>query len=158
MNPLKEARLQQNMTQADLAQRANISVNAVIKYEQGLYEKPSTKIIEALGEDPYALAINYENWRKDHLRNNAWRFSNASLALLSGAKHPLTTFRIAIDCPSQAELAKWLCMHQATISKYESGTCRELPNQLRAALLEVLSQKVVENINALGIEYYNKRH
>jgi len=140
-NPFRELRLKQGISQYDLAHRAHISKHAVLRLEQGCYEKPLPSIINYfIGFYPnltnYGLTAAYEEFQYETRKSHA------------GLLGPLTQL---IDCPvgihplvwlrtnygyNPTSLAKALCISQSTIVYFERKSVHQhsVPAQLLRAL------------------------
>lgn len=75
MNPLRQLRSDLFMTQEEVADLAGITSQSILRYEQGLYEKPSLKLIQTLLSlgSPSNVTIqsvtkDYSKWRTAHQR------------------------------------------------------------------------------------------
>lgn len=152
-NPLKSERLSRNLTQKQLAKLAQISQNAIVKYEHGLYQHASSSIIHAL----YAWDLshrlttthNYETFDKNlKVKYMVWRVKAVQEArphLQKGryygvhprpvGLHPMADWRtnyLFID--SQMEFCKLLVLHPSILAQYESGHTRSMPSEIKFAL------------------------
>lgn len=161
MNPLKEARLAFNWTQNELAREANITPNALIKNEQGLYPEPSNKVVLALGGDQRMIA-DYKLWRLEHL-DAACSFFTRHKEILglqpSGGLNPFICWRVHhLHIDSRLEFCKLLVLHPAVVQKYEQGEMRTMPESLYETLRRVgVSHDSVIYLNRLGESYYDRR-
>lgn len=170
INPLKKARLDLNLTQQALAKQADISVNALIKYEQGLYPEPSAKIINALfelGYDPYTgvdeLVRNYSYWRYNKvLAARVTLHSHRNIIGLkpSGGVNPFVCWRVHhLHLPSRLEFCKLLVLHPAVVQKYEEGQMRDLPKSIRQTLTQVgIYADSIDYLELLGRAYYDRNY
>jgi DNA-binding XRE family transcriptional regulator len=158
INPLKVARQISGYTQEDLSYYAGVTPGAILKYEQGLYENPSLKILKVLsdrtGIPVKALIIEYSEWR-------SWKRRTAylpSVGILHFNEffHPLTQYREAAGYRSMQSFCIDLCMHPATVGKYEKGLCRSMPLMVKTALSEGgLSPTGIDIIHRRGQVYYD---
>lgn len=168
INPLKRARLDLNLTQHQLAKQADVTVNALIKYEQGLYPEPSAKIINALfelGYDPYIgvdeLVRNYSFWRFQKVE--AAKFvlrphRNITGLKPSGGVNPFVCWRVHhLHLSSRLEFCKLLVLHPAVVQKYEEGQMRDLPKSIRETLTTVgIHTDSIDYLELLGRAYYDR--
>lgn len=169
-NPLKEARLALNLTQSQLANLADVTPNALIKYEQGLYPEPSLKILTALvtaldADSDYAdtLTRAYYNWRVDKLieAKVVFKFNTVIKGLHpTGGVGPFLCWRLHhLHISSRLEFCKLLVLHPAVVQKYEEGQMRSMPVSLYATLLAVgLTADSVNYLSILGERYYDQTH
>lgn len=169
-NPLKNARLQLNLTQRELAVKVGITPNAVIKYEHGLYPEPSDKIINALsaaidGGPSYAIALrmSYMNWRYDRIVAAIpffKRYLDTSSVAPSGGENPFISWRVRhLHISSRMEFCKLLVLHPAIVQKYEEGQMRQMPEVIWSTLKAVgLPVGSLSYLNSLGESYYDRTH
>jgi transcriptional regulator with XRE-family HTH domain len=168
-NPIKEARLDLNLTQHELASRAMMTPNALIKYEQGLYPEVSTKIITALAwaldQDltSYSAVLSkaYKNWRVDKLLDARIFFRhNTEVRGLNptGGVNPFVCWRTHhLHISSRLEFCKLLVLHPAVVQKYEQGEMRQMPESLYKTLLIVgVTKDSLDYLDILGERYYDR--
>lgn len=174
INPLKEARLDRNLTQAQLAKLAGMSSNAVVKYEHGLYSLPSDNIIHALWEwdrNKLKTGIPYQEfWASLCEKYQAWRVhkkTHANSTLTSRGftippnttAHPLTIWRICLGLNSQMEFCKLLAIHPSIMSQYESGKTRSMPTELHDSLtMASVGSDFIDYLDTRGEEYHDRLH
>lgn len=167
MNPLKFARTQQGMTQRQLAELAGVSVNAVLRYEQGLYENPSANIIHHLAENPQheqTLKQKYYDWRIVKQREAAFYFHPRPQLAVRPNEHPFTTFRKtitqrAVGKESAISFCILLAINAAALQEYEKGKHAHIPSHIWAALVTAqLPDSYIENLDQLGVIYYERSH
>jgi len=169
-NPLKEARLSLNLTQSELASQANITPNALIKYEQGLYPEPSPKILTALttaldqdSDYPGVLTKAYYNWRMDKLLDArvVFRHNHVVRGLHpTGGISPFVCWRLYhLHISSRLEFCKLLVLHPAVVQKYEEGQMRTMPVSLYETLVLVgIEKDSVDYLKLLGERHYDRLH
>lgn len=163
-NPLKARRLLAGWTQDDFANYAGVTHDNIVRNEQGLFNRPSPAVLacicEYTGENPESVTKEYTAWiahkrRSDYTRQLLKRtisFPNSEKL----KNHPFLLWRLAI-APGTSRIAfcQLLCLHPATVLKYEKGEQRPMPSQIRVALKEAgMDQKYLEMLAKLGSEYY----
>jgi hypothetical protein len=167
MNPIKELRRKHNLTQRSLAEQAGISPTAVLRYEQGLYEQISEKIVDALAEhEPNCrmyIRASYLEWRFNH-QKEATKYFNPlpALAVLSD-EHPFVTFRRSITTravgkDSRVSFCILLAIHPSVVLDYEAGKQEHMPNLIQQALANAgVSARYINSLDQLGGVYYDRR-
>jgi transcriptional regulator with XRE-family HTH domain len=170
INPLKRARIDLGLSQAELAKRVGVSPGAILKYEQGLYQEPSHKIlrtIAAVGEsqDQFmnlaVLTNEYHKWRESHQATHHWLFQPIRyLPIVSLSDHPFRLFRQRVgEGYSVQGFAVVLAVHPATIQNYDSGKNRTMPSIIKSALLNSgCRASVVDELDQLGERYFDLHH
>lgn len=166
-NPIRSLRRSFNLTQRSLAEQAGISPTAVLRYEQGLYEEVSGKIVTALAEhDPIEAAripSKYRSWRNAH-QVAAHKFFEPlpALAVLSD-EHPFVTFRRSITTravgkDSRISFCILLAIHPSVVLDYEAGKQEHMPNLIQQALINAgVTSMYVNSLDQLGGVYYDRR-
>lgn len=166
MNIFKEVRLRHSMTQRQIAELAHVSPQAVMRYEQGLYEQPSIKLVAVIAElsglPPETVVMKYDMFRDDH-QKAAYRFMipNPPLRIEEG-KHPFTTYREAITDravgrSSRISFCILLALHPAVVAEYDSGHCEKMPALISRALINTgIDTEFIENLAALGEVWYDR--
>lgn len=153
INPLKAERVQLNLTQAQLAKYADMSQNAIVKFEHGLYAEPSSSIISALFRVSLTrfqvsssdfinyrdlITVAYKKWRVNKIRAaRSVIFKGRQYGSLPRpvGLHPFADWRINyLGVTSQMELCKLLCLHPSILSQYESGRTFSMPHEIKFAL------------------------
>lgn len=157
-------RLQANRTQDQLANEAGVTHDNVVRNEQGLFTNPSPAILSVItelsGDTTEQILKEYHAWvahkrRSEPIRSLVKRqisFPNASTL----NQHPFLLWRTAI-APGISRIAfcQMLCVHPATLLKYEKGDQRTMPSQIFEALSETgMEQKLIQNLAQLGSEYF----
>jgi DNA-binding XRE family transcriptional regulator len=74
MNPIRSARLDLRLTQAELAHQLNVTPQSVLMLEQGLFSKLPDRIALELGVSQQ----DYQDWIKIQRYNNAGHFDQAT--------------------------------------------------------------------------------
>lgn len=169
-NPLKEARLELNLTQSQLAGLADITPNALIKYEQGLYPEPSLKIITALveaadGDLLYSTRLfnSYYDWRAQKVIAARLFFKQHRVVNglnPTGGLNPFICWRAHhLHIASRLEFCKLLVLHPAVVQKYEEGQMRHMPDSISNTLLAVgVGKDSIDFLDYLGERYYDRIH
>lgn len=140
-NPFRELRLRQGISQYDLANRIKISKHAVLRLEQGCYEKPLPSVVEYFTNhypdiSSFSLIRQYEEFQYETRRSNAGLLGDLStLKDCPVGDHPLTWIRTAHGY-NPTSLAKALCISQSTVVYFERRAVHQhtVPNQLLRAL------------------------
>lgn len=140
-NPFRELRLRQGISQYELARRANISKHAVLRLEQGCYDKPLPSIIEYFAAyfpdiSHYHITKEYEEFQYATRVSNAGLLGNMrDLLTCPVGTHPLAWIRTNHGF-NPTSLAKALCISQSTIVYFERNAVHQhtVPNQLLRAL------------------------
>jgi transcriptional regulator with XRE-family HTH domain len=166
VNPLKRARQNLGMSQAQLASKAQVSPQAILKYEQGLYQEPSKAILLALwnvAEDKdvvlslAALTKDYHEWRIIHQAAQRWLFCPLRGLSIRAGQHPFTSLRLAVgEGYSQQGFAVLLAVHPATLQAYDGGRQRHMPSVIRDALANAGCRKnIIDEVDSFGALYYD---
>lgn len=166
MNPIKELRQEFGLTQRALAEKAQISPTAVLRYEQGLYEAPSEKIMDVFEEyqpdTSVWLSYHYTNWRHIQQGNAGKYFTELpSLGNFEG-EHPFATFRRrittrAVGKDSRISFCILLAIHPAVVLEYEKCRSRRLPNLIREALVRAyVPEDYINDLASLGEIYHDR--
>ena len=116
------------MTQAELAEYAQVTRLVVLRAEQGLYIQPPTAVLRALGAVDYSLIAtitqDYRNWVRSERYANRYKFELA-VGRLKADGSTFTEFRKRVH-PSRAGFAKILVYPISLIEKFEeNGSCAE---------------------------------
>lgn len=178
MNPIKQFRLQLGMTQTDLADLAGISQQGVLRYEQSLYEEPSSKLVTALAEamdyagitpeydpsDPMTghtrnLLIGlYKTNRLEIQREAARYFSKYYPVMSHGMEHPFITWRTHIlGTSSRMKFCILLAVHPAVVAEYEKGKRPYMPALLKDALVAAgVGNELLGELDHAGSIYYDR--
>jgi len=128
LNPYRQARLSQKLSQADVAKRTGISRLSVLRLEQGLFAEPLGKVSLALGLDHSEIRDEYFAWQHTVRENLA--------PLPPVGNFDFLTWRIR-NWPSQANFCTSLCVSQSTLHRFESAyPYAKLPGQIAEALLD----------------------
>lgn len=164
-NPIRIRRLAANYTIDQLAARAGVTHDHIIRNEQGLFTKPSPKvlgcIIELSGDTSDQIVLEYENWvahqrRQEPIRSLVKRTISFDRASKLRA-HPFLLWRTAI-APGVSRIAfcQMIACHPATVLRYEKGLQRPMPSQIFKALQECgMDSGKLHQLATLGCEYFD---
>lgn len=148
-NPFKEIRIQQNLSQAKLAELIGVSKHAVLRLEQGMYAEPLPTILNFMcdewGYSHANLRLHYANFQASHRYNSGLIFGADLRKALDywaavphwHAKHPFIYLReTAKPYLNPTEVAKALCINQTVISYFEKKfiSQKTVPEQVLLAL------------------------
>lgn len=144
VNPIKQARLDMNMSLIEMAIIANVTNAAVGQLEQGFYPEPLPSILIALGIPPgsersHDITVDYKAYQLMKRRSNGPLFGIPRLTEspnFESGVHPLETWR------RQSGLATYTfcscyCIHMPVVNRFEKRitTCTEIPpGQITRAL------------------------
>jgi DNA-binding XRE family transcriptional regulator len=140
-NPFRKFRTELGISQTEFGKKCNVSKHAILRLEQGAYDKPLPAVVEyvlANTDLNHATLLNdYEAFQKAVRAEEPLIFGNMALDLMSKPRtqHPLTYLRRKYDL-NQTELAKKLCVSQTVINNFEGKwqTQHTVPRQLLDAL------------------------
>lgn len=167
-NPLKSTRQLLGLSQAKLADLCNVSPGAILKYEQGLYQEPSKKILSmlaAVGKDQdiiidlFELTDSYYTWRQLHQAAQHWLFQDLRVFRANEEEHPFRTLRRTIGKSYTVQgFAVLLAVHPSTIQDYDSGKVRVMPKIIRQALENAgCRETVLIDIEKFGEQFYDEK-
>lgn len=167
MNIIKELRQEKGLTQRQIATLSDMSAQAVMRYEQGLYEGLSAKLRDTLAEladlDPNLIDYNYEQFRE------AVQFEARAYVLppppivITADKHPFCHFRETVSkrrngAASRISFCILLAMHPATVAEYDEGKVIHMPALIHRGLTNAgLSSDYLNQLSAVG-ELWYERH
>lgn len=120
-NPVKQFRLLYELTLEELSSLIGISKQALIRTEQGTYDRIPPVILHYLvslnGHNELELVSLYENYQlKSRARNRC--YFGPDLAVDIYKEHPFRQLRSKINV-SLSEVAKDLCLPQSTLQYFE---------------------------------------
>lgn len=126
LNPLKELRLQLQMSPEALASHAGIQLAAIGQQEEGFYHNPLPSYMLAVGikpgsSDEVEITKRYHEYQVLKRQSNGPATNNSRLNLspiFSTNEHPLLTWR------NQSNLATYgfcsaFCIHMASVNTFE---------------------------------------
>jgi DNA-binding XRE family transcriptional regulator len=163
-NPLKSRRLAAGWTQDDLANFAGVTHDNVVRNEQGLFNRPSPAILSTIceytGDTPEKITKEYTAWIANKRRSESVRGPLRRVISFPQARvltqHPFLLWRTAVF-PGLSRIAfcQILCLHPATVLKYEKGQQRTMPSQITMALSEGgMSLDRISTLAKIGSEYF----
>ena len=150
MNPLRSLRESANLSLSQMAGRAGVTSQALMRAEQGVYSTPSPSILDALyGEadanddavsdlyDYGVLLADYHNFQKLTREDNYGSLEEPFLFLDNG-EHPFVDWRLRSGITARIQISKRFCVHPALIFKFEMQPhlCQTIPKELVCSLLE----------------------
>lgn len=161
MNPFKKLREQHNITQETLARVAGVTTQSILRYEQGLYEKPSDKIVNALssltGAKPPVLKLKYEIWRRFQQERASPIFVVIRPLQLKPGEHPFITFRTNQGYASRMAFCKLLAIHPSVVADYEKGRQKHMPRMIKQALINAdCREEILTQLDQFGVIYYDR--
>lgn len=161
IHPFKALREHHNITQEQLANAAGTTSQSILRYEQGLYEKPSEKIIDALvklsGVAAPKLLLRYEYWRLAHQERAAPVFAANRPLLVKAGEHPFVTFRSSLGYESRMAFCKLLAIHPSVVAEYEKGNQKHIPRMIKNALINGGCRRItVDQLDQFGVIYYER--
>ena len=174
INPLKKWRTRLQLSQRELAFKADVTPQAILKYEQGLYQDPSPNITKAIMQaavekgfyvDYEKLIRDYRDWRIVHQVAQRWIFDRVITLPIKPNEHPFITFRERLYNPQRVTnkgysiqgFSVLLALHPATVSYYNAGRCREMPKVIHDGLIRAgLREGLVEELDSLGGIYFDQ--
>lgn len=166
-NIIKRVRLERSITQREVADRADMSAQAVMRYEQGLYENLSDKLLIVIGniadmacDDIQAEYNTFRNWKQV----SAGQYLQSPPPLyFTNTLHPFKNFRQrltsgAVGNESRMAFCQLLAVHPATVAEYDEGKVKAMPALIERALLNAgLDQEYLRSLQELG-EIWYERH
>lgn len=143
-NPLKKIRTSLDLTIDQVAYRAGVSKQFIIKSEQAVYTEPSASLVAFYGElvdlDVVEIEQEYYLFQRETRRANYGRLIEpwAFTAALGEVGHPFINWRMLSGVSSAAGLCKLFCVHPAVLNKFENRSylIAGVPEGLVSALLE----------------------
>lgn len=139
---IRDFRLKLGLTQKELGYRADMTSQAVMRYEQHLYESLSDSLAEALataGDCPVGEVHRLYNERREEIQIEANLNSTPPLVLEVGT-HPFETFRVGLMRDrglkeSRIAFCILLALHPSVVADYDSGRMKKMPALIRRGLL-----------------------
>ncbi len=112
-NPVKAARTQAGLTQAELAEKAQVTRQVVVLTEQGLYKQPPESVIRVLCRLDFTshavLLANYAGWVESQRYSHQHLFRPVDLRITPGDR--------------------WAALKSQVAGKSQQGFCRALVYQ-----------------------------
>lgn len=139
INPFRSIRLSNDLGLQELADKIGVSKQALIRLEQGTYDKPLPKVfayfVESFVTSELQLMDAYEGYQtKQRLRH--FRYFG-ELDNFDSRFHPLRQLRHRIDV-TPTEVAKALCLPQATLTYFERKPVQQ--KSVPRGLINVLNE------------------
>lgn len=162
INPFRRLRLSEDLSQHELGKRAGLSKHAVLRSEQGMYDKPLPSLVAYFTEHfditPSQLNHQYSEFQIATREENARLLGDIFNLLDSKPSHahPLTYLR-RIQGMNLTELAKRLCISQSVLDTFEKKPINQhtVPTQLVVALQD--ADYTEDETNKLCLSYENFR-
>ncbi len=165
INPIKEVRTRHGISQRQVAHLSGMSAQAVMRYEQALYENLSMKLATAVGElddlSPSVVCSDYSYYREE-VQVSANLTECPPIRFIAG-EHPFLTFRTEVLRSkglneSRMAFCILLAIHPATVLEYDSGRTRTMPALIERALVTAgMDTEVIETLKTFG-ELWYERH
>lgn len=158
MNPIKEIRQREGLSQEDFARAVEIHPQAVLLNEAGCYPTILPKIESWLEENGYTVSeirVNYRDFVINKRQSLVGKFDGVDFdwASFSFTNHPFTNFRLLIGL-SRMGFAKRFCVQPAVLYKLERGDSQGLGGQIKEALLGAGFEKhFIDELNERCIEW-----
>ncbi len=165
LSPIKEVRQRHGISQIELASLADMSAQAVMRYEQSVYDKISLKLAQALA-DLEQCPVGEIEVRYDLHRHEVQVYANLTITpplRIALGEHPFETFRKDVMRAkglkeSRMAFCILLAIHPAVVSEYDSGRTRQMPALIDRALNNAgMPYALIETLNTFG-ELWYERH
>lgn len=145
-NPVRRARLKMGLSLTAAALAARVNYQTWYTTECGCYAAIPPGLLEFLENEGFNV-LHLENEYEDFVAETRDEFYAEFSPLygsieFTGLENPVTELRQTFGL-SRTAFAKQLCVQPAVLYKVESGTSKGLPQQLRAALVEVAIPEVI---------------
>lgn len=146
VNPLRTLREAAHCTVKEMADLADVTSQAIIRSEQGVYERPLPKLLSALWRyapesdlhDEGVLLADYHHFQRQVRESNYGRLDEHHYFLSGQPSHPFVAWRLASGLSARISISKLFCVHPALVTKFEMQPhlCSTPPGQLLYALRE----------------------
>lgn len=147
VNPLRALREAAHCSVKEMAELADVTSQAIIRSEQGVYERPLPKLLHALWRyspesdlhDEGVLLADYHHFQKLTREANYGKLNEHFLfRYVRSGEHPFVAWRLVSSITARIAISKYYCVHPALITKFEMQPhlCSTTPGALRFALLE----------------------
>ena len=141
-NPIKRLRRERGLSQKGLADALDMSTHGLLRYEQGLYEHLSPKILEWIGENTNDRAYEecaYQEFRKHQQWIASQWVDNLPPIQINAEAHPFVTFREhittrAVGTKSRIRFCILLAVNPAVVLNYDKGKQGPMPSLIKEAL------------------------
>lgn len=164
-NPLRQARLEARLSLDQLARKANVSRQLIIRAEQGVYADPPPRLLDVImdlaavevlfGGDREVVYHVYHAFQTATRKANFDRLSKTfDFRSVPVGVHPFVDWRLRSGIRARIGPAKYYCVHPALLHKYEvqPHLVQSTPGDLQRALRE--SGYSSELLDALEDAYY----
>ena len=163
INPFRRLRLREGLSQQELAKRAGLSKHAVLRSEQGMYDKPLPNLVAYFTENfnvsAHQITTEYSEFQIATREKNTRLLGDISDLLDSKPthSHPLTYLR-RIQGLNLTELAKQLCISQSVVDTFEKKPVNQhtVPTQLVVALQDADYTEDETNKLCLSYEHFRE--
>ncbi len=166
MNIIKRTRLDLGITQREVAQLAEMSPQAVMRYEQGLYENLSDKLATTIGmlSGTPLIEVNRQ-YGLDRIATQvaAWKYVAVPPPIhFTETLHPFLNFRqgittAAVGNRSRMSFCILLACHPATVAEYDSGRVGNMPALIKRALVNAdISAEYLKTLCEMGEIWYER--
>lgn len=167
-NILRLVREAHALTQKDFAELVGVSPQAIMRYEQALYEQLSPKITTQLAElsglPEETIKMKY-SYNRLQIQRDAYRYLMPLPALhIVEGEHPFYTFRTYItkryrNTDSRMAFCILLALHPAVVAKYDSGEVKRMPELITNGLITTgINTDFIHGLQALGEIWYERRN
>lgn len=165
ISPIKEIRLRHGISQKGMAQLADMSPQAVMRYEQGVYDNLSNKLADALAlldSRPVDEVHSLYAQGREEVQVSA-NFTNVPPLKIIRGVHPFWTFREDVMLqrglePSRIAFCILLAIHPATVAEYDNGRVAHMPALIERALNNAgMDHEVLDTLKTFG-ELWYERH
>lgn len=158
-NPLRRLRIANGLTMKALSELAEVSMNLIIRNEQGMYSNPSPVLCyffshhAEVSEATSAIVTDYLRFQRSNRQLNYGmlieppHYVSEVTTDLSDAPHPFMFWRFQSNL-NLTQVAKAFCVQQSLLHKFENQPhlCYSLPEPLVHALLEAgYSSQTIDN-------------
>ena len=163
VNPLKTLREAAHCTVKEMADLADVTSQAIIRSEQGVYERPLPRLLQTLWRyapesdlhDEGVLLADYHHFQRLVRESNYGKLDE--LYKFPRNKHPFVCWRVDSGLSARISISKLFCVHPALVTKFEMQPhlCSTPPGQLVYALHE--SGYTKEQLQELAEAYTDYR-
>jgi transcriptional regulator with XRE-family HTH domain len=137
MNPIKEVRLDHNLTQRAFASLAGVTEQIVIRAESGMFGTLPPSIVNAVrvftGQPSMVIIDNYEAWVEKELKEVKLPAASSDHMILDRIQFvewKVVTCSLNDVPATTVGFCKLFKMHPHVIDKWESGKLKSAPLQL----------------------------
>lgn len=167
---IKRIRTNAGITQKEVARVTGMTSQAVLRYEQGLYEELSPKLLEYYGDissddspNRYEnIAAQYQMDRMKIQRDASHAFNSLPPLRMVVGEHPFCTFRKAITSravgkDSRMAFCILLALNPAVVYTYDTGKQPTMPSLISQGLRNAgLNGDYLTGLEELGAIYYER--